>query len=247
MFTEVLASTLWAPAVFNDSAEQALLMNYFDQKPFGTFVDVGANDPANSVSRFLWGSWVGVIVEPLPEQASKFRGIPGVSVAEVALASAEISSRGTVEFSVAGKQSTLVPDRLMDQKVIDRVIEVQTSTLQQTLIANGIAKFDFLSVDVEGAEPEVLGDFDFDQFEIDLVLVEDWGREFTLHRLMRRKGYKRVRRTGFNSWYVSKEKVFSVSLLGRLQLVRKYFLGMPFRRFRKWRHDHFNKSDSQIV
>lgn len=237
MLTEDLASMFWDPAVFNDSVEQALLINYFDQKPFGTFVDVGANDPANAVSRFLWGAWMGVVVEPLPEQASKFRGISGVRVAEVALASAKIASRGTVEFSVAGKQSTLMPDRLMDQKVVDRVIEVQTTTLQEILIANGIAKLDFLSVDVEGAEPEVLGDFDFDQFEIGLVLVEDWGRDFTLDRLMQRRGYKRVRRTGFNSWYVPNETIFPVSFFGRLQLFRKYYLGMPFRRMRKWRHD----------
>lgn len=237
LFNKSLGPVVVAPAVFSDSYEQALLRQYFKHVTTGSFVDVGANDPSNAVSRFLWGTWHGIIVEPLPEQASKFRGVAGLVVAEVALTSAENAFDGSASFSVAGKQSTLMPDKLMDKSVIDHIVEVRTATLEQILIENKRPKIDFLSVDVEGAELEVLADFDLERYEVDLLLVEDWGRDFRLHRLLKKKGYKRVRRTGFNSWYVPINKVFPISILGRLQLFKKYVLGLPFRRLRKWRHD----------
>jgi hypothetical protein len=49
---------------------------------------------------------------------------------------------------------------------------------------------------------------------------------------MRAQGYKRVRRTGNNSWYVPGETDFPNSLFGRWQLLRKYYLSLPVRRLR---------------
>ena len=237
LFTESLKRAFFTSAVFSDKSEPSLLRHYFEYATSGSFVDVGANDPSNAVSRFLWGDWSRIVVEPLPEQASKFRGFVGLVVAEVALTSDDKAADGYASFSVAGKQSTLAPDKLMDRDVINYVVEVRTSTLEQLLIENNILKIDFLSVDVEGAELEVLGDFDLERFQVGLLLVEDWGRDFKLHRLITRKGYKRVRRTGFNSWYVPADETFPISVLGRLQLFKKYVLGAPFKRLRKWRHD----------
>ena len=229
---------LFAPAVFRDSEEQILLKRYFSEKKRGVFVDVGANDPSNAVSRFLWGEWRGIVVEPLPEQAEKFRKILGLTVAEFALTSSKnVSENGHARFSIAGKQSTLLPEKLMDRDIVNDTVNVRITTLQRLLADQGLEAFEFLSVDVEGAELDVLSDFDLKGFQVGLLLVEDWGRDFQLDRLLRGKGYKRVRRTGFNSWYVPHEVRFPVSFWGRLQLLRKYVLGVPFKRLRKWRHD----------
>ena len=232
------SSILLAPAVFNDSEEAALLERYFSEKTRGVFVDVGANDPLNAVSRFLWGEWRGIVVEPLPEQADKFRTIPGLTVAEFALTSPQnVSENKYARFSIAGKQSTLLPEKLMDRDIVSDTVNVRVTTLQRLLTDQRLQSVDFLSVDVEGAELDVLSDFDLKGFKVGLLLVEDWGRDFQLHRLLRGKGYKRVRRTGFNSWYVPHDVRFPVSFWGRLQLLRKYVLGVPFKRLRKWRHD----------
>jgi len=233
----LIGSMLFGRAVFSDSCEERLLRQYFENKMNGSFVDVGANDPENSVSRFLWGNWDGVVVEPLPHQAEKFRKISGLKVAEFALTSPEKAAEGSAVFSIAGKQSTLVPEKLMDREVINDTVIVRITTLDQLLADQNIQQLDFLSVDVEGAEIEVLSGFDLGRFRVGLLLVEDWGRDFQLHRLLRGKGYKRVRRTGFNSWYIPSQVRFPVSILGQLQLFKKYVLGAPFKRLRKWRHD----------
>ena len=233
----LISSMLFGRAVFSDTHEEPLLRQYFANKTHGSFVDVGANDPQNAVSRFLWGDWDGVVVEPLPRQAEKFREIPGLKVEEVALTSPEKAAEGSAVFAIAGKQSTLVPEKLMDREIISDTVTVRITTLDQLLADQNIQQIDFLSVDVEGAEIDVLGGFDLARFRVGLLLVEDWGRDFRLHRLLRGKGYKRVRRTGFNSWYVPAQAKFPVSVWGRLQLFKKYVLGAPFKRLRKWRHD----------
>jgi hypothetical protein len=38
-----------------------------------------------------------------------------------------------------------------------------------------------------------------------------------------------MRRTGFNAWYVPRDHPINIGLFGRLQFVRKYYLGLPFR------------------
>ena len=54
-----------------------------------------------------------------------------------------------------------------------------------------------------------------------------------LHRLLRSHGYKWVRRTGLNSWYVPANSPMKVSPFGRWQFLRKYYLGLPLRRMRE--------------
>jgi hypothetical protein len=81
---------------------------------------------------------------------------------------------------------------------------------------------------VEGYEPEVLRGTDLRRLQPRLVLIEDKARSLAVHREMVRAGYKRVRRTGLNSWYVPSTTAFSVSPCGRLQLFRKCVLGVPF-------------------
>jgi hypothetical protein len=55
------------------------------------------------------------------------------------------------------------------------------------------------------------------------------------HSYMLARGYKLVRRTGLNKWYVPRETAFQVSLVGRLQFLRKLYLGLWPRRLKRAR------------
>jgi hypothetical protein len=52
---------------------------------------------------------------------------------------------------------------------------------------------------------------------------------------MRSMGYKLVRRSDLNSWYVRNDTPFPISPFGRWQLLRKYNLSLPFRRLQRFR------------
>ena len=225
-----------ARAVFNDEHEQPLLLNYFSEVPSGFFLDIGANTPDNAVTRCLWPNWTGVVVEPLPELASLFKTFEGLKVYEAAVTNEINAQKKFAKFWRAGKQSTLDHSKLMDVDLITNELFVRLTTVNKILVDEHVNRVDFLSVDVEGGECDVLEDVNLSALGVRLVLVEDWGRSFHLHRMMGSKGYKRVRRTGFNSWYVPNNVKFSVSTFGHLQLFRKYILSMPFKNFRRWRH-----------
>ena len=51
-------------------------------------------------------------------------------------------------------------------------IQVATITLTRLLEQNGVAKIDFLSMDIEGAEPLALAGFDIERFRPELACIE---------------------------------------------------------------------------
>jgi hypothetical protein len=56
--------------------------------------------------------------------------------------------------------------------------------------------------------------------------------DLNLHRTLQRRGYKWVRRSGLNGWYVPSDSPMRVEWLGWLQFARKYYLDLPTRRVR---------------
>ena len=57
-------------------------------------------------------------------------------------------------------------------KIVQDEILVPTRTLTQILDDNGVEGVDFLSMDIEGAEPGALRGFDIDRFRPALVCIE---------------------------------------------------------------------------
>ncbi|HXE43212.1 MAG TPA: hypothetical protein VN516_09330, partial [Candidatus Baltobacteraceae bacterium] len=75
--------------------------------------------------------------------------------------------------------------------------------------------------------------FDFEKYRPSLILIEDGVRTLEKHRFLKRRGYKLVKRTTLNNWYVPKDAPFRMTFwLERLELFRKMFLGLPFRKIR---------------
>ena len=110
---------------------------------------------------------------------------------------------------------------------------MRITTLDSVLQAAGVSHIDFLSLDVEGHEIEVMRGLDFARYKPDLILIEDGVRNLAKHNFLKSCGYKLVKRTTLNNWYVPKEHPFKMSSWReRLELVRKMYLGLPFRKLR---------------
>ncbi len=147
--------------------------------PNGRFVDVGANDPTVfSISKAFYDhGWRGISVEPSHHFAQLHRDQrPGDIVVEAAVAS---RGGGTVtlhEIDDSGL-STLrdeVRDRHASQGWKVREVEVPTKTLNEILDE---AKWDgldihFMTVDVEGAEGDVLASIDLDRWRPWILVIE---------------------------------------------------------------------------
>jgi hypothetical protein len=118
----------------------------------------------------------------------------------------------------------------------ERGIDVPVRTLDQILSeADAPQPIDLLSVDVEGHELDVLRGLDFARWRPRLILLEDHVTSTSKHNFLRRNGYALMRRTGLNGWYVPREDAPRLGLRGRLEILRKYYLALPFRKLRDFK------------
>jgi hypothetical protein len=61
------------------------------------------------------------------------------------------------------------------------------------------------------------------------VLLEDHVGDLSKHRYVTAAGYKLIRRVENNGWYVPGDAAVAVTLAQRWEIVRKYYLALPFR------------------
>jgi FkbM family methyltransferase len=214
-----------------DGREQELVRNFFAGVRSGFFVEVGANRPRDQSQTWHLEQlgWTGILIEPQPDLAGDLCRVRSAKVFAVACSSPENAGR-RMQLHVAGPLSALDRDRMAPGAQPEGVVEVPVRTLDDILLeAHAPVGFDFLSIDVEGHELEVLSGFDFALWRPRLVLLEDHVGNLSKHRFLRAAGYRLVRRFDNNGWYVPADATIQLSSRERWPIVRKYYLALPFR------------------
>ena len=102
---------------------------------------------------------------------------------------------------------------------------VQALPLDEILAQAEHPAVDFISIDVEGLELEVLEGLDLEKHQPPLLVIEDHLHSLKVHFHLRRHGYKLVKRTGCNSWYVPRRDAYRIGLWDRIKMFRKVWLG----------------------
>ncbi len=214
------------------AAEQRLIRMFFDDAPSGFFVEVGANEPKST--SMTWHleetGWTGILVEPIPElYAALCRERPRSHVFKIACGAPE--SRGTADFVVTPdlSQSTLKRDAIADPSQAARIERVQVRTLDDLLDEAGRPTLDFVSIDVEGAQLDVLRGFSIDRYRPRLLLIEDHLTDFQTHRHLKRHGYRLCKRTGLNNWYIPQGTPFRLTTPRERAALFGKFLRTPTR------------------
>ena len=200
----------------------------------GYFVEVGANDPRERSQTWLLeeSGWTGVLVEPQPNLAAELRVRRKAQVFAVACSSPENAGR-KVGLHVAGPLSSLDRKRMAPGTTPEKIIQVHARTLDSVLMEAGSpTKFDFLSIDVEGHEIEVLRGFDIARWQPRMILLEDHVADLSKHRYLTSAGYRIIRRYENNGWYVPRESAATCHWRDRWEILRKYYLALPFRMLR---------------
>jgi FkbM family methyltransferase len=218
----------------NEPAIERQLVQEFFGGETGFYVDVGANDPVlDSQSQHLEVlGWTGLLVEPDPDCCELLRQNRKGVVIEMACSSPENAGK-LLQLNRAGPHSTLEDRPIALGAVIRSTVPVRCDTLDAMLRANGApVGFGLLSIDIEGHELVALSGFDFGYWRPRLVLIEDHVTHHQKHALMRRSGYQLILRTGLNSWYVPAKASYTFSWAARFEYLRKYYLGLPTRKFR---------------
>ena len=216
---------------WSDGREQELVRAFFGGRRGGFFVEVGANRPqfASQTWHLEQLGWTGILIEPQPDLAAALRQARAANVFAVACSAPGNAGR-FMPLHIAGALSSLDRDRMAPGAEPEQVIDVPVRTLDDILAeARAPAGFDLLSVDVEGHELEVLSGFDFARWRPRLILLEDHVGNLAKHRFLKHAGYRLIRRFENNGWYAPRDASGAIGWRERWDIVRKYYLGLPFR------------------
>lgn len=218
------------------AAEQRLIQLFFGEPKEGYFVEVGADDSKQSSQTWHLEQkgWRGILIEPIPELCENLRkDRPRAITVQAACGAPE--QRGEVKFYIAEDfaRSTLEKNIVSLNVSFTRTDIVQLKTLDEILEEIGPPEIDFVSIDVEGLQLNVLRGFNLQKYRPLLLLVEDHLYYLHTHRYLKQWNYRLVKRTTRNNWYVPREVPFRLSSpLERLLLWQRVWLRTPFRKLR---------------
>lgn len=194
--------------------EDLLLAEFFNYKPDGFYIEIGAFDGVTFSNSFFFEQigWKGVLVEPLPgKYAACVANRPNSTVVHAALgkdADGKITIKepigalngvplGTyayVRSSARHKnQVANIAERLQSHQVPFRTFE---SVMQQSGIEPQM-EIDFISIDCEGMDFEILQSIDLTRWQPRLILVEHVRQP--LLEYMRNNGYTPLLRVRANT------------------------------------------------
>jgi FkbM family methyltransferase len=219
------------PKSYAQWGDDLLVLKFFSGRENCTFLEAGANDPEVLSQTFLLekNGWTGVLVEPVPSCCQRLREVrTGSQVFQNALGAPE--DRGLLQLVIPHGATELAHElKAGEDSAGDETFEAEFRTLNEVLEAAGIQKLTYLSLDLEGMEDRALRGFDFGRYQPELIIVEDRVNHLRTHRLLKRNGYKLVRRNGSNNWYVPNATTFRVGLIDHMKHIRKLYVSMPFR------------------
>ncbi len=217
-------------------AESRLKELFFGDSAEGWYVEVGANDPVRQSQTWHLEQkgWRGALIEPIDELCDQLRAArPHSTVVQAACGAP--GQQGVADFHVAraSGQSTLTPGAANVGIDFARVIQVQVRTLDEILDDLKLPRLDFISIDVEGLQLEVLRGLTLARHRPRLLFIEDHLHDLLTHRHLQSQGYRLVKRTGLNGWYVPADAPFTLtSPLEKFALWQKVILRTPLRKLR---------------
>ena len=168
---------------YSQEGEDRLLARYFGYSGPGFYVDVGAHHPYrfSNTQLFYEQGWRGINIDAMPGSMKPFRrSRPRDVNLEIGIGEAPATAR----FFVFNETALNTFDEATARKHeippwrIEQVVEVRIEPLRDVLAAHlpeGQA-IDFLSIDVEGRDLEVLRSNDWDKYRPKVVLAESLGK-----------------------------------------------------------------------
>lgn len=156
-------------------------MSYLQSVSQGLFVDVGAHHPFRFSNTYLFyrRGWRGINIDPMPGTKKLFDRLrPGDINLEMGIAGQEDSLTYYMFDEPALNSFSKVLSQERDQQTAYKIIgekNIPVRRLEQVLEAHLPAgkTIDFLTVDVEGLDTEVLESNNWERFRPTMIVAED--------------------------------------------------------------------------
>jgi hypothetical protein len=205
---------------YSQEGEDQVLKRIFGAQQSGFYVDVGAHHPQRFSNTYLFyrRGWRGINIDAMPGSMAAFNRC---RQRDINLELPVLRERAAMKYfqfnepALNGFSPTLTEarDGKGGYKVVN-VVELEGLPLRDILARNlpaEIREIDFLSVDVEGLDFDVIQSNDWDRFRPKLVLVEligstlDRVAEDPIYRFLHDRGYRIYAKTAQTVFFMSEE------------------------------------------
>lgn len=218
-------------------ADQDLFVLYFTQYAGekGFYVEIGAGDGVHISNTYLLekAGWEGIIVDPVNYSSGNIKlrkcikdnravylksglKLPFVEVEHDPKHADQTENWSGILEHMSDYSKTLP----------NKIIEVVTVSLNDLLEQhNAPNKIDYISIDTEGSEFEIISNFDFNKYDVEVFTIEHNGANFRndLVTLLSSKRYFRmpnINQGGFvplyDDWFVNNNNIILKKLLTKL-------------------------------
>jgi FkbM family methyltransferase len=198
--------------------QRRLIRHFFRERRDGVFVDIGsAHYEDGSMTFFLEESfgWSGLAVDALESWAEGYeqhrprtRFFSYIVTDHSGAKEPFYLVRNEIGSTAEKEWADEIQERFEDLPITE--IRVPTTTMDTLLDREGVTKFDFLSMDIEGSELKALAGFDIERFRPELVCVEVFPKNRErIHAYFEEHGYRRIETyVGYDprNWYYTCNK-----------------------------------------
>lgn len=183
--------------------DQFVHETFFPGKQDGVFVDIGAYDGVTFSNSYFFEKdlgWKGICIEPNPAAFEKLIQARSAVCYQACISDKKevakfVKLTGRCEM-LSGLSAKYDPSHIkrIDKEIAKfggerEEIEVPTVTLNEIADQEGIKHIDFLSIDTEGGEFDILKSIDFSKLDIDVITIENNYQDLNFREHLERQGY----------------------------------------------------------
>ncbi len=200
---------------YSQSGEDMILDTIFFNTKKGTYLDIGANNPfvQSNTHYFYKKGWRGINIDALPNSMKRFNKVrPHDSNIEAAISNDE---KELIYYMFSSSfYNTFYNKDIEKIKTVTKLVgekKIKTIKLSNILDSLKVKDIDFMSVDVEGLDLEVMKSNNWNIYRPKIVITEWFSKGLDeLHsdgvfQFLNKVGYKFLCNSVSNAFYIEKE------------------------------------------
>lgn len=197
---------------YGDYETDLAIQKYFDPEYVGTCIDIGAGLGTDRSNTYYFEKkyWTCLCIEPNPNLYNHMRMYRRLAL-NLACSNHNKKSAPFHVYVVDQNNQEAISSLVVDQRLVEShkeiisetyKIEVEVKKLDTILSRINIEKIDFLSIDTEGTELDVLQGFDIQKWSPKLLVVENNFNDTKIKEYLSQFGYILSERLGVNDFYL---------------------------------------------
>jgi FkbM family methyltransferase len=205
---------------YSQFGEDVILSSYFNNNYKGVCVEVGADDgiSGSNTYHFEQTGWKCICIEPIVESYNKCKLIRN-NVINCCISD---YNKDNVDFSVVTlntANTSAISSLKIDERLITSheqytpkvyIVKVNVRTLTSIFKDNNFPiDIDFISIDTENTELDVVKGINFDEYNIKFLVIENNFNEPYIEEYLKLQNFKKFKRNAVNDIYVNNNYINS--------------------------------------